>query len=268
MIECNGCGRMINDECEYCPHCGTKRGDFLLMKYNKESQKENKRNRLLIISTIIIISAFILFITVIMLKPETNKEYLKLPKSGVASKAIIPDNCYGEVEYNSDDNAYITVRNISDEAFDSYISLLYDSGFNIDSEYYGSSYYAYNEEGYRINAYFYNDELNIDLYAPIKFSTINWPKSGLGALVPAPASNKLSLTNNANYYFSCYIADMDYSSFSDYCNACITAGFNLDYYLSDKYFYAENKDNVSLTISYEGFNTVLISISDNENTGN
>ena len=28
------------------------------------------------------------------------------------------------------------------------------------------------------------------------------------------------------------------------CNGCIDNGFNLDYYLSDKYFYAENKDNV------------------------
>lgn len=27
-------------------------------------------------------------------------------------------------------------------------------------------------------------------------------------------------------------------------NACIDNGFNLDYYLTDKYFYAENKDNV------------------------
>lgn len=38
-----------------------------------------------------------------------------------------------------------------------------NSGFNIDSEYYGSSYSAYNSEGYRINAYCYNNELNIDV---------------------------------------------------------------------------------------------------------
>ena len=43
MAECNGCGRTIDDKYEYCPHCGTRRGDFLLMKYNSLSQKEDKR---------------------------------------------------------------------------------------------------------------------------------------------------------------------------------------------------------------------------------
>lgn len=45
MAECNGCGRVISDEYEYCPHCGTRRGDFLLMKYNSLSQKEAKRKK-------------------------------------------------------------------------------------------------------------------------------------------------------------------------------------------------------------------------------
>ena len=45
MAECNGCGRTIDDKYEYCPHCGTRRGDFLLMKYNSLSQKEDKRKK-------------------------------------------------------------------------------------------------------------------------------------------------------------------------------------------------------------------------------
>ena len=45
MAECNGCGRTIDDKYEYCPHCGTRRGDFLLMKYSSLSQKEDKRKK-------------------------------------------------------------------------------------------------------------------------------------------------------------------------------------------------------------------------------
>ena len=36
MAECNGCGRTIDDKYEYCPHCGTRRGDFLLEKFRKQ----------------------------------------------------------------------------------------------------------------------------------------------------------------------------------------------------------------------------------------
>ena len=45
MAECNDCGRTIDDKYEYCPHCGTRRGDFLLMKYNSLSQKKDKRKK-------------------------------------------------------------------------------------------------------------------------------------------------------------------------------------------------------------------------------
>ena len=45
MAECNGCGRTIDDKYEYCPHCGTRRGDFLLMKYNSLSQKKIKERK-------------------------------------------------------------------------------------------------------------------------------------------------------------------------------------------------------------------------------
>ena len=43
-IECNGCGKQYEDSYEFCPHCGTRRGDFKLMKYNKELKKKETRN--------------------------------------------------------------------------------------------------------------------------------------------------------------------------------------------------------------------------------
>lgn len=268
MAECNGCGRIINDEYEYCPHCGTRRGDFLLMKYNNISQKEDKRKKTVKI-TLLIIMVFLLVLSIAVLIGKTaDREYLTLPESGVASKAIIPDNCYGKIEYNSDESAYITVSDFSEKEFDGYVSLLMNSGFNIDSEYYGSSFSAYNLEGYRLNAYWYNNELNIDFNAPLAFTSINWPSNGLGALIPKPDSDKYSLLNNSNDYFSCYVGDMDYTYFNEYCNDCVEAGFDINYVLSDKYFYGDNKDSISLNISYEGFNTILINMYYYENTGN
>lgn len=268
MAECNGCGRTIDDKYEYCPHCGTRRGDFLLMKYNSLSQKEDKRKktvRAILAAGIVIVILAGLVLTV---SSVSKKEYLTLPESGAASKAVIPDNCYGKIEYNSDESAYITIYKFNENDFDSYISTLMNSGFNIDSEYYGSSYSAYNSEGYRINAYCYNNELNIDFSAPIKFVSLSWPSNGLGALIPVPDSNKLSLLNNSNEYLSCHVGDMDYAAFSSYCNSCVEAGFNLNYVLSDNYFYGDNSDFISLNISYEGFNTILINMYRNENTGN
>lgn len=268
MAECNGCGREISDEYEYCPHCGTRRGDFLLMKYNSLSQKEAKRKKRFKISLLIILVILLIILIVLFISKASHREYLTLPESGVASKAIVPDNCYGQIEYNSDESAYITVKDFTEKDFDSYVNLLMNSGFDIDSEYYGSSFNAYNSEGYRINAYWYNNELGIDFNAPLKFNFINWPSEGLGALLPVPQSQKYSLMNNSNDYFSCYAGDMDYAAFNDYCNACVEAGFNINYVLSDSYFYGDNSDSVSLNISYEGFNTILISMYYYENTGN
>ena len=44
-IECNGCGKQFDEVYEYCPHCGTRRGDFKLMKYNQELKKKEKRKK-------------------------------------------------------------------------------------------------------------------------------------------------------------------------------------------------------------------------------
>ena len=104
MAECNGCGRTIDDKYEYCPHCGTRRGDFLLMKYNSLSQKEDKRKktvRAILAAGIVIVILAGLVLTV---SSVSKKEYLTLPESGAASKAVIPDNCYGKIEYNSDES--------------------------------------------------------------------------------------------------------------------------------------------------------------------
>ena len=109
MAECNGCGRTIDDKYEYCPYCGTRRGDFLLMKYSSLSQKEDKRKktvRAILAAGIVIVILAGLVLTV---SSVSKKEYLTLPESGAASKAVIPENCYGKIEYNSDESAYITI---------------------------------------------------------------------------------------------------------------------------------------------------------------
>ena len=52
------------------------------------------------------------------------------------------------------------------------------------------------------------------------------------------------------------------------CDGCVETGFNINYVLSDSYFYGDNNDSILVTVTYEGFNTTLISMYYYENTGN
>ena len=78
MAECNGCGRTIDDKYEYCPHCGTRRGDFLLMKYNSLSQNEDKRKKT--VSAILAAGIVIVILAglVLTVSSVSKKEYLKV----------------------------------------------------------------------------------------------------------------------------------------------------------------------------------------------
>ena len=95
------------------------------MKYNSLSQNEDKRKktvRAILAAGIVIVILAGLVLTV---SSVSKKEYLTLPESGAASKAVIPDNCYGKIEYNSDESSYITISKFNENDFDSYIITLF-----------------------------------------------------------------------------------------------------------------------------------------------
>ena len=100
--------------------------------------------------------------------------------------------------------------------------------------------------------------MDISIDAPLEMSDIVWPSNGMGALLPAPPSLKGMIESEYASGFQAYVGGMSPEAFSVYADACIAAGFNVDYRKRNDYFYGENADGAHLNLEYEGFNTMSI----------
>lgn len=260
-IECDGCGRKIDETYEYCPYCGTKRGDFKLMKYSEKVKNTNRVKK-----AAVFIGVLALAIIMVVLIAGNNKagsikithNELVIPDSELSSHLPVLDGAEGDYEYGNNDNLYFYMYG---DIYDEYVKLCKDEGFVVDAEYNEYSYDAYNDEGYRINIYHYDNELDVTFYNKIAFTeNLLWPTNGLGALLPDPESSKLKITANGSDHFNAYVGDMSQADFMNYCSRCIDMGFDVDYYLYDDGFNGENSDGIRLNITFERNNTVMISM--------
>ena len=117
-IECNGCGKQFDEVYEYCPHCGTRRGDFKLMKYNQELKKKEKRKKLIFYIPFIVV-ALIICITLIGNKLERRKP-LVIPDSTLGRIVPVMEGLSGNFDYEGSDILYF---DIYDDVYDEYVNL-------------------------------------------------------------------------------------------------------------------------------------------------
>ena len=90
---------------------------------------------------------------------------------------------------------------------------------------------------------------------------VEWPKSELGNILPIPDSTIGYVNYELSDSFSVYIGNTPKDKYAAYVNKCLDNGFNVDYSKDDDYFSAENSDGWDLSVSYEGFDTMEITIS-------
>lgn len=186
------------------------------------------------------------------------------PSSGLAEKIPVPSGEVASVDI--DDEALGAEIVCSIDEFNDYIDACKDGGYTIDSDRESSSFEAYSEEGYQISLYYWDssETMDIDLSAPIELSEITWPTMGAGSLVPAPASNQGQIDSDNESFFYANIGETDPDAFEDYVNACIEAGFTVDYDKGDTWYYADNAQGVDLSLKYVGFNTMAIRVDSSE----
>lgn len=136
--------------------------------------------------------------------------------------------------------------------------------FIIDAEDSGANYTAYNQDGYYLHLQYLDftddKQLTIDLEDPIKNNQILWPNSKLVKDLPKPKNLIGEVSTENSEAYAVYLTGMEPSYFSEYVALCMNNGFDVDYSKSDTYFRAENKDGISLTVEYKGFNTLYIYI--------
>lgn len=174
-----------------------------------------------------------------------------------------PPKDRGVVHTNSQDNLWVDINRISEKQYAEYTESCKDSGFTIDGDSGSTHYSAYNESGNKLDLNYNESDkiMTIDLSAPMEFSKINWPESEAGKLLPVPKSLMGNFSYEQEDGFSVYISGMTKDDYNDYVTECSEKGFNADYDKSDGYYSAKNADGWDITVKYEGFNIISISIS-------
>lgn len=178
----------------------------------------------------------------------------------------IPEFGDDEAEVVNDSEDYLTLYfyDMEQSDYNSYIEECRNFGYTIDAEQSDANYTAYNSEGYYLHLQYLDfsedKSLTINLEDPKEHNQITWPESSLVKDLPVPKSLIGEVSTENSEAYCVYIVQIEPEYFSEYVSLCMENGFDEDYSKSDTYFSAENNKGISLTVEYEGFNTLSIYI--------
>lgn len=225
---------------------------------SKKKKGGKKRGCLVVILVVTAIIAISSIGSCISRQPKN----LDWPTTGLAARLPKPSVRKGEVNTNSETYFSATLQKCSRSDYETYLEACEETGYTVEAENVGSSYSAFDGDGYGLRLSFseYSEEVDIHLDAPEELGTISWPKSGLAALVPAPASTTGRIMSDSSSHFSVTMGDMGLEAYSAYVDSCMAAGFTVDYNRGDKSFSADNESGASLSVSYKGNNRMSIAV--------
>ena len=182
--------------------------------------------------------------------------------SGLLMGEYLPEleGAVGNLQTNDEDRLALEFFDITEMKFGEYVVLCKEFGYTVDSEKLGSSFEAYNEEGYRIYLSFWSssEKLSVDLDAPMEMEEIEWPSSELAKGIPMPKSNVGNVEDDEEDFFVIYLGETTKEDFEDYVSLCVKKGFSINEDKSETYFHAENKKGTELTVEYKGANVIYI----------
>ena len=173
-----------------------------------------------------------------------------------------PPATKGEIHTNAADDLWIDINDLSAKQFNDYVEACKEMGFTVDAESNSSSYNAYNAEGYKLSLGHYGSDadMSIQLDAPMEMTTISWPTSIAGQMLPTPKSTTGKFSYEYEDHFYVYVGNTTRSDYAEYVTACSEKGFNVDYNKGDDYYYADNSEGWHISLRYEGNNIMTIDI--------
>lgn len=188
-------------------------------------------------------------------------EKIDWSKMELGSKLPEPPFEEGELINNDEEKLSVDFYGVSKEQFDAYKKACLDMNYKETSDSTSRYFKAYNEEGYKLSLEngINDNELEIDLEAPMKMSEILWPTGKAGRALPEPKSKlgKFVYENDDN--FSVYIGNTSKSDYNNYVKACSEKGFNVDYSKYDNSYSAKNAEGFKLSLRFEeGINIMQI----------
>ena len=254
-MKCKKCGTEF--EGKFCPSCGSQvdsstNATVGVQQENVKTKKPFYKKWWFILIAIIVV--------IVIGNNVFGGEKINWSQMELGKYLPEPSSKKGKAYYNSDDELWIELYKVSEDKAKDYIDECKEKGFTIEADSSSTGYEAYNSDGYSLDLSWYSDKLSIKLEAPMKLSTIKWPTSTVGQLLPKPASTlgKFSYEYDDNFFV--YIGNTTKDDFSEYVEVCSEKGFNVDYNKGDTYYYADNVDGYHISLKYEGNNTMSIDI--------
>lgn len=261
-MKCSNCGAEF--EGAFCPQCGRQAAfnsnSFQPQQIQKNQKRRKKKKPIYKRWWFIAIILITLIVAINAIKTSV-KERIDWSKIVLSEVLPEPDSKRGKIISNSESTLNIDFYKMSDDLYRNYVAKCKEKGFTVDAESSGSSFDAYNDDGYELSIHYFSEEMSITLNAPMEFSSISWPKSKIGKLLPKPKSSQGKFINESEDYFHVYIANISKDDYNDYVDTCADKGFDVDYSKDEAYYSAENKQGYSLDVRYKGNNIMEISIS-------
>lgn len=191
-----------------------------------------------------------------------GSEKLEWPTSGLATMLPMPNSDKGRVVIDDAETFDATIEEWEKSDYDEYVNQCKDKGFTAEAIDDGDAYEAFSDDGHHLELSFYDglEQMSIRLEAPVEMGAIAWPSGGAAALLPEPSSTTGQIEVDSSSQFSAYIGEMDPDAYDAYIDACMEAGFSVDYDRGDDYFNAEDSSGNSLHLEYRGLNTMHISL--------
>ena len=189
---------------------------------------------------------------------------IELPDSALAERLPqLPSN-QGVITTDTESQLVLSVGGVDSAQFDAYVESCEERGFAVDQSEGDGAFSAFDDEGYELSLTYneYSKVLVIQVDAPIEMGTLRWPGSGLAAKLPAPESTVGKIDTDSDSSFSAYVGDTTRDQYSAYVDACIAAGFDVDYSRDEDSMNGENKDEVKVDIDYLGNNTMSVRLRD------
>ena len=211
--------------------------------------------------TMAVLIGLVLIVPLVMVMDKKPLNKFDWPQSGLATRLPVPKSNKGEIHTNSDDRLWVEVFKTAQNQYEEYLQKCKDMGYVVDSDT-SWGYKAYDDEGYKLSLSYVDtqDEMSIELEAPVQYSAFDWPKSEIAMLLPKPKSNIGKVEYDSTDRFSVYVSNTSRDDFNEYINSCSSKGFSVGYNKSDTRYTAENGDGYKIEVEYIGNKTMLIKI--------
>lgn len=189
------------------------------------------------------------------------------PDGGLGSMLPKPESKKIHIGNNLDDTFSADIKNAKAEDFTAYVAKCKEIGFTVDADSDSDDYTSYNTDGYKLSISFYDSlqSVSIMLSTPKVNGTFSWPTIGLATLLPTPDTNVGTITINSSIQFNAYIGETTFDDYKVYVNQCIENGFNVGYNNGEKVFSDKNNEGDSVSLEYQGFDTMYISMYAHDN---